>query len=73
MYQVTCDVEPLISEGVTCPTGWVISEVNPFDFAQLIELLTFDSATFGTLFGTCVVLFIMGHSAGHVARNLGRV
>lgn len=80
-YQVTCAAtpEPLyvdgqyIDGGVTCPGGWSVTAVQESDFAQLVELLSFDPGVFGTLLGTCIVIFILGYSTGHVARNLGRL
>ncbi|UTF61282.1 hypothetical protein [Gilvimarinus sp. DA14] len=57
----------------TCPGGWQIIETDPTTIAELVGLLQFDLGTFSSLLGTCIVLFIMGHSAGHVARNLNRV
>lgn len=52
---------------------WRFVEYTESDVAGLIDLLTFDSVTFGALLGTCIVIFIMGYSAGHVARLMGRV
>jgi hypothetical protein len=59
-------------DGVT-PKAFTFIDYEPVDFSALAELLTFDYSTFSLLLGTCIVLFITGHSAGHVARNLGRV
>jgi len=67
----------LICDGVidpaqfTCSTGWVVAPVA--DISGLIDLLSFDPEICGLLIGICVLFFIIGHSAGHVARNLGRV
>lgn len=59
------------SVNLTCSTGWVVAPV--MDISGLIELLTFDPAICALLIGICVLFFVIGHSAGHVARNLGRV
>lgn len=59
-------------DGVT-PKSFTVANYQPVDFVELANLLTFDLSTFTILLGTCIVLFITGHSAGHVARNLGRV
>ena len=52
---------------------WVFVTPPPSDLSFLQSALTFDVALFGELMGICVLLFIIGHSAGHVARNLTRV
>ena len=68
-YQLICEVEPV---DATCSTGWLVSEIVPSDFDQLLTLLTFDLDVFGVLLGSCIVIFIMGYSVGHVMRILGR-
>lgn len=67
----------LVCEGVidtaalTCSTGWQTSQA--VDFQGLVDLLSFDPEICALLIGICVLFFVIGHSAGHVARNLGRV
>lgn len=56
-----------------CKTGWLIKPEPATDFQGLIDLLQFDPETCGLLIGICVLFFVIGHAAGHVARNLGRV
>ncbi|BFM20054.1 hypothetical protein R50076_11030 [Gilvimarinus japonicus] len=80
MYQVVCPSTPAVlvdGNGVlvetTCEQGWLVIETDPTTITELVGLLQFDLGTFSSLLGTCIVLFIMGHSAGHVARNLNRV
>lgn len=53
-----------------CPTGWVVAQ--HYDFQDLVGLLQFDPETFGLIFGICILLFITGLGAGHVARILNR-
>lgn len=62
------------SSGVlSCSEPWVFAPAPPSDLSDFIGLFTFDVGLFGELTGICVLLFVLGHSAGHVARNLGRV
>lgn len=58
---------------LACDSGWIIKPEPLTDFQGLVELLSFDPETCALLIGICVLFFIIGHSAGHVARNLGRV
>jgi hypothetical protein len=58
---------------LACDTGWIVKSEPATDFQGLIDLLSFDPEMCALLIGICVLFFIIGHSAGHVARNLGRV
>ena len=58
---------------VSCSSAWVFVPVPPSDLSFLQSAFTFDLALFGELTGICTLIFIIGHSVGHVARNLGRV
>lgn len=66
----------LVCEGVidtallTCSTGWTTAQ--SVDFGDLVSLLEFDPQICAYITGICVVFFIMGHAAGHVARQLSR-
>lgn len=67
---LVCDGE-IDASLLTCSTGWYTSQSA--DFQGLISLLEFDPEICAMLIGICVLFFIIGHSAGHVARNLNRV
>ena len=64
-----------------CSTGWTevayvppsTGSTSPVDFEWLQTTLEFDVTLFAELMGFCVLLFIIGYSTGHVARNLNRV
>ena len=58
---------------LSCSQPWIFAPAPPSDLSDFIGLFTFDVGLFSELMGTCVLLFIIGHCAGHVARNLGRV
>jgi hypothetical protein len=66
----------LVCDGVidttlfTCSTGWATTQ--SVDFRDLVALLQFDPEICAYITGICVVFFIMGHAAGHVARQLNR-
>jgi hypothetical protein len=66
----------LVCDGVidttslTCSSGW--NTTQSVDFQDLVALLQFDPEICAYITGICVIFFIMGHSAGHVARQLSR-
>lgn len=51
---------------------WIFKAEPSTDFSGLISLLSFDSDLCGQLIGGCLVIFIIGFSAGKVARILTR-
>lgn len=55
---------------LTCSTGWQVAQ--SVDFSDLVGLLQFDSEICAYIIGVCVLFFIIGHAAGHVARILSR-
>ncbi|WP_331346819.1 hypothetical protein [Cellvibrio sp. UBA7661] len=56
---------------LTCSTGWQVAQA--VDFSDLVSLLEFDPEICAYIIGVCVLFFIIGHAAGHVARILMRV
>jgi hypothetical protein len=53
-----------------CDTGWKSSQ--SVDFQDLVALLQFDPEICAYITGMFVIFLIMGHAAGHVARQLSR-
>lgn len=62
-----------VSGVLSCSEPWAFSPAPPSDLTDFIGLFTFDLGLFSELTGICVLFFIIGHCAGHVARNLNRV
>ena len=42
-------------------------------YNELLDINTFSMEVFGVLLTACIVTFLIGHTAGKVARNMGRL
>jgi hypothetical protein len=72
------DLTANVSGGFDCPLGWkIVPYVEPTDstaiYAQLVALNEFDPAVTALIVSGCLVLFIMGFSAGMVLKRLRSV
>lgn len=50
-----------------------VLSLEPDVSSTMVDLLTFDLATFSVLMGTCTVIFILSYAGGLVVRNMLRV
>jgi len=76
MNLLVCNDTPRTVNGSLQCDDWSVvntNDIQTVDMSELIALLSFDFNVFSALMGTCIVLFIIGYSAGHVARQMGRV
>jgi hypothetical protein len=72
------DLTPNLSGGFDCSLSWqVVPYVEPTDstaiYAQLVALNEFDPSVTALIVSGCLVLFIIGFSAGMVLKRLRTV